>query len=218
MSKQIKVAKTTPRQRRNRDAEMMRAALQLFAQKGYAAASMQDLAVAIGVLKGSVYHYIGSKEDLLFRIFQDAHLESEALMQEVTALIAEPKERLRIYLHRSLLVSLNNLERTSLYFRDWRQLTGERRETLVRHRAEYDHFLWRLIKAVYESEGIEDHIDIKHVSSFVIGGVNWVANWFRPAGPDLAESIAKDYTMLAMAAILGGRRNIKPLPRLRAKR
>jgi AcrR family transcriptional regulator len=212
-----------PRERRNRDAEMMRAALELFARKGYAAASVQDVADAIGVLKGSVYHYIGSKEDLLFRIFHDAHVENEALMLKVAALDVEPLEKLRIYLERSLLTTLNNIERTTLYFRDWRHLTGERHKTLARHRAQYDLFLRQLIEAVYKAEGIEANIDLKHVSSFVIGGINWVADWFHPGGHDSAESIAADYTTLAMSAILGGsamprsRPNRKPRPTRRSR-
>src|SRR5690606_10926422 len=148
---------------------------------------------AIGVLKGSVYHYIGSKEDLLFRIFDDAHVENEALMAEISALDVGPVEKLRTYLERSLLVTLSNIERTTLYFRDWRYLTGERHEAISRHRRQYDIFLRGLIADAYEAEGIESHVQLKHISSFVIGGINWVADWFKPEGADSAESIARDY-------------------------
>lgn len=197
---------TAPRERRNRDQEMISAALQLFAQKGYPATSVQELADAIGVLKGSIYHYIGSKEDLLFRIFNDAHVENERLMDELTELDVEPLERLREYLERSMRITLNNVERTTLYFRDWRHLTGERREILVRHRAQYDRFLRNLIKDVYNARGASEHVDLKHVSSFIIGATNWVADWFRPDRGESIEKIAADYTVLALAAILGGQR------------
>jgi TetR/AcrR family transcriptional regulator, cholesterol catabolism regulator len=195
-----------PRERRNRDQEMIAAALRLFAQKSYPATSVQELADAIGVLKGSIYHYIGSKEDLLFRIFNEAHVENEKLMDELTALEVEPLDRLREYLERSMRITLNNVERTTLYFRDWRHLTGERREILVRHRAQYDRFLRNLIDEVYKAKGMPNHVDLKHVSSFVIGATNWVADWFRPDRGDCIEKIAADYTALALAAILGGER------------
>jgi AcrR family transcriptional regulator len=203
VSETEEILEKLPRERRNRDSEMMRAALRLFARKGYAAASIQDVADAIGVLKGSLYHYIGSKEDLLFRIFHEAHVENEALMMEITALDADPRQKLRIYLERMLLTTLNNIERTTLYFRDWRHLTGERRETLASHRARYDLFLRKLIESAYAKEGTKKHLNLRHVSSFVIGGTNWVADWFHPGGPDSAESIASDYATLAMAAIFG---------------
>ncbi|WP_454883160.1 TetR/AcrR family transcriptional regulator [Sphingomonas oryzagri] len=198
------------RERRNRDGEMMTAALKLFASKGYTAASVQDIADAIGVLKSSVYHYIGSKEELLFRIFLEAHEENEALMLEVEALDVSPVDRLRDYLNRTLLVALNNIERTGLYFRDWRHLTGTRRETLIRHRVQYGVFLRGLIEAAYAAEGVTAHITLKHVSSFIIGATNWLAEWYRPGGSDSPELIASDYAELAMTAIMGTAHAAKP--------
>jgi AcrR family transcriptional regulator len=190
-----------PKKRRNREKEMMRAALLLFARKGYSATSVQDVANAIGVLKGSVYHYIGSKEELLFRIFLDAHVENEIFMEKVTALDLAPKDKLRTYLEHSLLTTLNNIERTTLYFRDWRYLTGKSLAELKSHRAQYSLFLQGLIEAAYEDEGFEGHVNLKHVTSFVVGGINWVADWYRPGSSVSAKSVATDYTELAMAAI-----------------
>src|SRR4051812_25001793 len=52
--------------KRNREAEVIDAAVEVFFEKGYSAASIQDVADRVGVLKGSLYYYIDSKEDLLF--------------------------------------------------------------------------------------------------------------------------------------------------------
>ena len=192
-----------PRERRNREAEMMAASLQLFAQNGYAATTVQDIADATGVLKGSIYHYISSKEDLLFKIFLDAHVENEALMHDILALDVSPLERLRIYLERTLHTTLHNIDRTTLYFRDWRHLSGERHETLASYRTQYDRFLRKLIKDASEAESIPLDISLKHVSSFIIGATNWVADWFTPDNEQSIETIIKDYTALTIASIMG---------------
>src|SRR5205823_7097573 len=55
---------------RVRSEEVYSAALRLFREKGYHATSMQDIAVAVGLYKGSLYHYIGGKEELLVRVFE----------------------------------------------------------------------------------------------------------------------------------------------------
>src|SRR5436309_15735984 len=57
---------------RERGEEVYAAALRLFTEKGYHATSMQDIAAAVGLYKGSLYHYIGSKEDLLVQVFERA--------------------------------------------------------------------------------------------------------------------------------------------------
>src|SRR5438128_12691346 len=54
----------------DRGEEVYSAALRLFREKGYHATSMQDIAAAVGLYKGSLYHYIGGKEELLVRVFE----------------------------------------------------------------------------------------------------------------------------------------------------
>src|SRR2546425_4304299 len=57
---------------RERSEEVYAAALRLFREKGYHATSMQDIAAAVGLYKGSLYHYIGGKQDLLVQVFERA--------------------------------------------------------------------------------------------------------------------------------------------------
>ena len=58
---------------RRRHLEVLEAAARVFHEKGYESTSIQDIADAVGILKGSLYYYITSKEDLLFEILQDVH-------------------------------------------------------------------------------------------------------------------------------------------------
>jgi len=111
--------------RRNREIDVMDAAVDVFWRKGYAAASVQDVAESVGVLKGSLYYYISSKEDLLFRILDDVHEQSRKILDEVVELDATPLERLRIYMERHVEWYLDHVEEVTVYFRDWRYLTGD---------------------------------------------------------------------------------------------
>ena len=56
--------------RRNRDEEVVAAAAKVFYERGYSAATVQDIVDELGILKGSLYHYINTMEDLFFRIFE----------------------------------------------------------------------------------------------------------------------------------------------------
>jgi len=55
-----------------REGEILTAAARIFREKGYHGTSVQDIAEAVGLLKGSLYHYIRSKEQLLARLFEGA--------------------------------------------------------------------------------------------------------------------------------------------------
>ena len=72
-----------------REDQVRAVALRLFKEKGYHATSMQDIAAAVGLYKGSLYHYIGGKEDLLVQVFERANVEIFRLQQQANRVKAE---------------------------------------------------------------------------------------------------------------------------------
>src|SRR5215467_7935752 len=74
---------------RDRGEEVYAAALRLFREKGYHATSMQDIAAAVGLYKGSLYHYIDGKEELLVRVFERG---MGVLLTEVERIAADPTD------------------------------------------------------------------------------------------------------------------------------
>ena len=53
--------------------EVVDAAAKVFAEKGYRAATLRDIAAELGMLKGSLYYYIETKEDLLYELLRRVH-------------------------------------------------------------------------------------------------------------------------------------------------
>ena len=104
----------------------MEAAVDVFRLKGYSAASIQEVADRVGVLKGSLYYYISSKEDLLARIVDEVHRQSTEILEEVQALPEPAIDRIRIYIERHVEWYLGNLSEVSVFFREWRHLSGDR--------------------------------------------------------------------------------------------
>ncbi len=64
--------------REERWPELLEVATDVFSEKGCEAASLQDIAERLGMLKGSLYYYINSKEDLLYHVINDVHQEGLA--------------------------------------------------------------------------------------------------------------------------------------------
>lgn len=190
-------------QRRNREADVIAAAIEVFHKKGYAAASIQDVADRVGVLKGSLYYYIDSKEDLLFRIFDESHRQATLIIDEVSALEEPALERLRIYFERYILWYLRNLERVGVYFHEWRYLTGESRKTIVHQRHVYEQFVIDLIDAAKREGDIDENLDSKYASFFVLGAANGAPQWYRKGRGDSAEHIASVYASMVIGTLSG---------------
>ena len=113
--------------------QILDAAATIFAEKGYDATSIQDIAESVDILKGSLYYYVNSKEDLLYEVIEEVHEAGLANMQvqqaadETTA----PLDRLRRLVVEHVTYNAENVEKIAVFFHDFRSLTDERRERLL---------------------------------------------------------------------------------------
>src|ERR687883_1311158 len=102
---------------RERGEQVYAAALRLFREKGYHATSMQDIAEAVGLYKGSLYHYIGGKDELLARVFEQA---LGGLLSEVERIAADesasPTAQLRGVIQVQVAAVAENLDALTVYF------------------------------------------------------------------------------------------------------
>ena len=177
-----------------REDEILAAAARIFRVKGYHAASVRDIAESVGLLKGSLYHYIRSKEDLLARLFDGA---LEGTVRELSA-IAAREESATVRLHAMVAAYVRsvtaNLDAVGLYLREWRSLPPPE---LARLRARR-----RAMRALFEDvigEGVRGRefatADEKISALAILGMCNWLFEWYRPRGrlrPDaLAEELAE---------------------------
>ena len=191
--------------RRNRRDEVMRAAIEVFFDKGYAASSVQDVADAVGVLKGSLYYYMESKEDLLRWIVEDVHAQSKAILDEVLAMDVPAIERLQEYIERHLKWYLVNVEEVTVFFRDSRYLTGESLQTATTRRRAYERAIRNLITVAQKEGDVDGSVDPKSAAHFILSAVNHVPDWYRRGGGDPVSRVAATYADLTVGTLVGTR-------------
>jgi AcrR family transcriptional regulator len=195
-------ASEPPRRRRqNRDAEVLDAAINVFCERGYAAATLQDVAQAVGMLKGSLYYYFDSKESLLFRILSDADEQVRVIFEEVLALEVTATERLRAFLLRHIQWYLNNLELARVTFHEWTSLTGDLLAEQKQRRRDYDDFVQRLIHDCQSEGTISSDLSVTLAANYLLGAINATPDWYRREGPVSPEELAALYTDLTMAML-----------------
>lgn len=189
---------------RKREREVYEAAARIFYEKGYQAATVQDVADALGILKGSLYHYIDSKEDLLFELLVEAHEDVDAVLTEVAEVPGlSPLERLERYIYAQILYSAQNPHKVSVYYADLDRLQGERRELITARRAEHEAFVRELI-AEAQRAGDAGEGDPVILSNCVFATVIWVYRWYRSEGPIEPEELARNCAAFAVAGVKAG--------------
>src|SRR5438270_13837200 len=86
--------------------EILRTAARLFQEQGYDGTSMNDVAAALKLSKGGLYHHFQSKDEILFDLMSHAMDITEERVIAPAKMIADPEERLRTVIQRHIAVVL----------------------------------------------------------------------------------------------------------------
>jgi AcrR family transcriptional regulator len=175
---------------KKREREIIDVAARIFHKQGYADTSVQDVADAVGILKGSLYYYIDSKEDLLFRVLEEVHEDAQSILDQVEAMDAPPLERLAEYLRKHVAYNTGNLTKVAVYYHDFSLLSAERRKTIIEQRHKFERFVVGLIKEAQEEGTVSEAVDAKLAAYSALGMANWVYTWYSPRGKTSTSELA----------------------------
>jgi TetR/AcrR family transcriptional regulator, cholesterol catabolism regulator len=179
--------------------ELTRIAARLFAERGYQSTSLADLAGALGVQKASLYHHIASKEDLLWDVAWEGAEAFHAALDGVPA-DAPAAERIRLALGAHLAVVGGQLDVATVFVREWRHLSDERRRRFTAERRRYEERIRELFRAGVEESQLRTDLDVATAALLFLSAANWAYTWLRPGAPteELADRL--------YAALLDGMR------------
>lgn len=177
-----------------RESEILAAAAKAFREKGYHGTSVRDIAESVGLLKGSLYHYIRSKEELLARLFEGALGGTMTDLEAIAARDARPSERLREMVRAYVDAVTANLDAVAIYLREWRALPApELARVRARRRAMRTLFEDVIAEGIRTKEFVPG--DAKLSALAILGMCNWIYEWYRPRGrlraPQLADELAQ---------------------------
>ncbi len=171
--------------------ELTREAARLFAERGFHGTSMDALAQALGVQKGSLYSLTGSKQQLLFATMsagaQAFHAALDAVPEDEPAL-----ERMRAALRGHLRVVSEQLDVATVFTREWRYLEGEYRDEIVGERRRYEERWRALFGEGVESGDLRIDLDSGAATLLVLSAANWAYTWLEP-GRDTDELADRFY-------------------------
>ncbi len=166
-------------------------AADLFARHGYHGTGIAELAKAVGLGRGALYHYIGSKEALLYAISRTQVDRMNAQAEAVLRAGLPPEELLR-EMARGLLRNIaDHRSEWAVFFRDYSALTGERRDHVIAARERYEGY-WR--QAL--DRGVEAGV-LRPTPALLVKGIlgmlNYTYQWFEPDGALTPEELADEY-------------------------
>ncbi len=178
-------------------------AVRLFSEHGYTGTTMRDIAEAVGLLPGSLYAHIDSKETLLLEIVSDGIAQFLAIEKSLDASRGSAETLLREAMRRHIEVVAKDPQRSLVVFHQWRFLSEPNLASAVSMRRRYANAFVKIVDAG-KAEGVfSSKLDTRIAVFGVLGALNWIPEWYSPDGPSDAAQIADQ---LADALVFGLRK------------
>ncbi len=178
-----------------------KAALRLFAQYGFAAVSMRQIAKEVGVQAGALYNYVPDKQSMLFGLMQ-SHMEELLAARAERPAPRDAMERLRDFVGFHIRFHLERPEEVFIAYMELRNLTDENFTQVEALRRAYENQLEEILRDGV-AQGVFGVPDTKIATLAVIAMLNGVNTWYRREGRlslDEVETIYWDMVRKAVAA------------------
>jgi AcrR family transcriptional regulator len=181
--------------------EIGRVTAHLFARKGYHTTSMREIARELGMDKSSLYHYFKSKEELLFKLANDAIDDCFTTLEQICSADIPPDDKLKKVLRFYILYYAGDQEGLILIANELNSLNEEYRSILIKKERRYV----ELIKDILNE--LADQGKIKHIHSSIatfafFGMVHYTINWYHREGSVGLDELADLFVEIFTRGIL----------------
>ncbi len=188
----------------SKEEQIFEAAARIFKEKGYHATSVQDIADAVGLQKGSLYHYIPSKEDLLYRIAEQGITVIVQHLEDIANADLSAAEKLQLAMENHVTTLCRQLDRMTVFLKERHALTDEHRAQIAAHSNRYVQLMEQIIEQGINSSDFRQ-MDGKMVALGLLGMINWMSQWYSPDGRLSPEEIAAVFVDLSLRGILASK-------------
>jgi len=183
--------------RSKRHLEIIDVSAELFLKRGFNAVGVAEICDAVGLGRGALYHYIGSKDQLLLDIQERVLGPIDWFVDEILKLNKGPLVGLRLVSHVLLEITTQRLAHVWVYQHDYRILDGDDRVRFVERRASIEMVVRDLIaNAMAEGSFNAGNAQLRALEFF--NHHNYTYQWFQPGGEWSAAELSAIYSRTLM--------------------
>lgn len=180
---------------------ILRAAVELFSTKGYAASSMRDIAAKVGIEAASVYNHVANKEELLRLIIAESTKDGMRCIQEALSTSdATATSRLRVATRAHVVYHCRHRQTAQIGWAELRSLSPGNRKGVTRIRDKYEAiFREILVQGIDAGEFVDSDVTLATNGILALG--SRAAVWYRESGKLSPEEIGDFYASFVIRAV-----------------
>ncbi|MBP5054634.1 TetR/AcrR family transcriptional regulator [Pseudomonas chlororaphis] len=177
--------------------KLLQTAAHLFRNKGYERTTVRDLAGAVGIQSGSIFHHFKSKDDILRAVMEETIHYNTALMRADLAEAGSVRERV-LALIRCELQSImgGSGEAMAVLVYEWRSLSAQGQADVLALRDIYEQIWSQVLGEAKDAGFIKGDVFITR--RFLTGALSWTTTWFRADGSLTLEQLAEEALTLVL--------------------
>ena len=157
--------------------EVLRSAANIFFSKGFHDTSIEDVARDVGMLKGSLYYYIKSKDDLLFQLLMAGIEDGDAFIAQQIDVTRDPVEQLERAIRAQINYIIQNKVPFGLFLHEFDSLSGKRQHKLISVMSRYNSRFVDLVRRGQEQGKLMEGEPWIIVNG-ILGMCNWLYRWY----------------------------------------
>jgi TetR/AcrR family transcriptional regulator, cholesterol catabolism regulator len=179
------------------ESRLLAEAALLFRQRGFAASSTRMLAQRVGLQSASIYHYVKTKEDLLYRICIKSLERISGHVKAAQAGAVSPLDALGRAMHAHIESAIADRDMHATMLIDMRALSAARRGVVAHKRADHVQLLENVIRDAQSTGDLRGDFTAHELTLALLNLLNWTIFWYRPDGEisvdRLCELLTKIY-------------------------
>ncbi|MDW3713937.1 MULTISPECIES: TetR/AcrR family transcriptional regulator [Pseudomonas] len=180
--------------------KLLQTAAHLFRSKGYERTTVRDLAGAVGIQSGSIFHHFKSKDEILRSVMEETILYNTALMKASLADATNLRERVLALIRCELQSIMGGTgEAMAVLVYEWRSLSEEGQRYILELRDAYE-LLWLDVLGEAKAQGYFN-ADPFILRRFLTGALSWTTTWFRPEGAMSLDQLCEEALSLVIKEV-----------------
>jgi len=177
--------------------KLLQAAARLFRRKGYERTTVRDLATAVGIQSGSIFHHFKSKEEILRAVMEETVIYNTALMESALAEAGSLRERVLALIRCELQSIMGGTgEAMAVLVYEWRSLSEDSQAHILALRDRYEQLWLEVLQEARQAGCVQGDPFI--LRRFLTGALSWTTTWFRPDGPMSLDELAEEALTLVL--------------------
>jgi len=185
----------------NRRGDIVRAAGRLFAEKGYAATTIRDIAGAVAMQSGSPFYHFKTKHDMLRAVVLEGMGAIDAAVAQAAQTGKSPRATFEAMLraHLDQLLGEEGRDFAATLLHESRHLDPAAQAEVVALKDRYEAMWQKALKDLKRAGLIADDSHVARL--FLLGALNWTVQWYRPDGGKSVAQIARKLSSLLLKPV-----------------